>query len=128
MQDKIGIPDLEAGEVILTDCGLYDHYGIYVGNNEVVHFSAGRENRLSSKHAYIQKTSLDEFMENGLKVERMETTSAYTREQVVLRALEKVGSGRGEYDLLFNNCEHFAHWCKYGSKESKQVKQGVKAA
>jgi len=27
----------------------------------------------------------------------------------------------GDYDLLRNNCEHFATWCKTGVKSSKQV-------
>ena len=29
--------------------------------------------------------------------------------------------GEQRYNLLFNNCEHFAHWCKTGRHRSSQV-------
>jgi hypothetical protein len=29
--------------------------------------------------------------------------------------------GEQRYNLLFNNCEHFAHWCKTGRHRSAQV-------
>jgi len=29
--------------------------------------------------------------------------------------------GEQNYNLLFNNCEHFAHWCKTGRHRSAQV-------
>lgn len=41
-------------------------------------------------------------------------------EKVVLRARERLGEN--QYDLLENNCEHFAMWCKTGIKSSEQVK------
>jgi hypothetical protein len=30
--------------------------------------------------------------------------------------------GERDYDLLHNNCEHFAVWCKTGRPESSQVR------
>ena len=33
--------------------------------------------------------------------------------------------GEHKYNLLFNNCEHFASWCKTGVSESQQVKDFV---
>jgi hypothetical protein len=35
------------------------------------------------------------------------------------RALGRLGEQR--YNLIFNNCEHFAHWCKTGRHRSAQV-------
>ena len=35
------------------------------------------------------------------------------------RAMGRLGEQR--YNLLFNNCEHFAHWCKTGRHRSRQV-------
>ncbi|VDD87425.1 unnamed protein product [Enterobius vermicularis] len=38
---------------------------------------------------------------------------------IVERALMKLGTG--DYNLLFNNCEHFVKYCRYGEPESDQV-------
>ena len=51
----------------------------------------------------------------------------FPRDDIVRRAREKVGED--DYDLLFNNCETFAKWCKYGVKMSEQAqKVGVAAS
>jgi len=36
--------------------------------------------------------------------------------------------GEQNYNLLFNNCEHFAHWCKTGRHRSAQVESWLPAA
>ena len=38
-----------------------------------------------------------------------------------LRACSRLGEH--EYDLIFNNCEHFAIWCRTNVAESKQTKR-----
>lgn len=46
--------------------------------------------------------------------------------EVVKRAEEKIGDYNlhwHEYNLLFNNCEHFATWCKTGKAFSSQTCQ-----
>lgn len=43
----------------------------------------------------------------------------YTPEETVARAKERIGERN--YDLVENNCEHFALWCKTGISESRQV-------
>ena len=43
----------------------------------------------------------------------------YTPAETVRRAKSKLGET--EYNLLFNNCEHYAIWCKTGLHESHQV-------
>ena len=40
-------------------------------------------------------------------------------EAVVARAKRRLGEGG--FDFLFNNCEHFATWCKTGRSASRQV-------
>ena len=47
----------------------------------------------------------------------------YSGEETVRRARGELG--KGGYNLLCNNCEHFAIWCKTGLKESSQVNQAV---
>lgn len=43
----------------------------------------------------------------------------YTPEETIERAKSKLGED--EYSLIFNNCEHFAIWCKTGISESRQI-------
>lgn len=43
----------------------------------------------------------------------------YSAKWTVARARKKLGMHG--YDLLFNNCEHFAIWCKTGISNSRQV-------
>lgn len=43
----------------------------------------------------------------------------YTPEETIMRAKSKLGEAR--YSLLFNNCEHYAIWCKTGVHQSHQV-------
>lgn len=43
----------------------------------------------------------------------------YSPEETVQRARSKIGER--QYNLVFNNCEHFAVWCKTGLSESRQI-------
>ena len=43
----------------------------------------------------------------------------YSAKETVERAKSRIGET--QYNLAFNNCEHFALWCKTGLKESSQV-------
>jgi Lecithin retinol acyltransferase len=44
---------------------------------------------------------------------------------VVERAKSRLGER--DYNLLFNNCEHFTSWCKTGIDDSKQVRNYLPA-
>lgn len=144
---------------------LYDHYGVYTGNDEIIHYwSTNASNRDKSCNNTITKTSFNEFLDGSTKyfilsfpekpgaptkIERSNgnlglgiikrptdfLTSAslswamnclkyrdyhlYTATETVKRAESKLGC-KG-YSLAFNNCEHFAIWCKTGVSESHQV-------
>ncbi len=49
--------------------------------------------------------------------------SPYTGEEIRKRAFSRLGED--EYDLLVNNCEHFANWCCTGEADSEQVEDVV---
>ncbi|GHU54323.1 hypothetical protein FACS189442_0390 [Spirochaetia bacterium] len=53
------------------------------------------------------------------KIIRSSQYHLYSAEETVERARSKIGES--EYNLVINNCEHFAVWCKTGLSESKQV-------
>ena len=106
--------------------GIYKHYGVYVGNDTVVHFSGGEGFELSAKRACIRKTSLENFRKNDEIQIETRCCESYSRKETVMRALGAVGTEKGKYALPWNNCEHFANWCRYGEKRSSQVEQFVR--
>ena len=50
----------------------------------------------------------------------------YNGEEAIARAMTRCDTGKGEYSLIFNNCEHFCRSVKTDKKESLQVQRAVK--
>ena len=129
----ISYPILKAGDILSVNRSplhiknLYKHYGVYIGNNKVVHFTAlGCSRETNAKLAYIQETSLQEFINGGLyNIEEL-AFYIFSSTEIVQRAKRSVGHGLGTYSLIFNNCEHFAIWCATGIPVSSQVNRVTK--
>jgi hypothetical protein len=93
--------------------GLYKHYGIDCGDRTVIHYRKPSET--------IERTSLETFRRgNPVYVAEYSDGFGYIADVVVERAKSRLGEQ--EYNLLFNNCEHFTSWCKTGISDSKQIK------
>ena len=45
---------------------------------------------------------------------------------VIKDAMKQIGKRSGEYNLVTNNCEHFANEMKYGKHKSYQVNRNLK--
>ncbi len=96
--------------------GVYQHHGIDCGDNTVIHYRKPSE--------IIERTSLGVFTrENKIYVRQYPVGFCFIPEVVVHRAESRLGENK--YNLLFNNCEHFATWCKIGVSESKQIKEFI---
>lgn len=112
--------DLMIGSHIKTSRTGYSHHGIYCGNGRVVHYSGFAQ---AFKKGKLEITTLQGFLGGESKYYVIEYPSnkvRFSSEEIVKRALDRVGEDR--YNLVFNNCEHFAAWCVTGKSESKQVK------
>ncbi|MEB3291129.1 MAG: lecithin retinol acyltransferase family protein [Leptolyngbya sp.] len=92
--------------------GVYQHHGIDYGDGTVVHY------RKLGENAQVERTSLETFSW-GHPVYRVYHTVADPDDVVIARAESRLGEC--QYDLFFNNCEHFATWCKTGRHESAQL-------
>ncbi|XP_039156140.1 lecithin retinol acyltransferase-like [Eucalyptus grandis] len=113
--------------------GLYSHHGIYIGEDNIIHFT----------RTGVNKTSLDSFRREGEKLHSLHSY-AYGRplleywlmrwgtrttlpdaklpEEVINKAWELYeGNSFGKYDLINNNCEHFAVFCRTGVRASAQT-------
>ena len=89
--------------------GLFNHHGIDLGDGTVAHYLEGRE---------ILRSPLEEFSQ-GQPLQVINHPEASPVGVTLRRAMGRLGEQ--DYNLLFNNCEHFATWCKTGRHRSEQV-------
>ncbi len=89
--------------------GLFLHHGIDLGDGTIAHYLEGRE---------ILRSPLADF-KRGLEISVVEHDHPSPVGVTLRRAMSRIGEQR--YNLLFNNCEHFASWCKTGRHQSGQV-------
>ena len=116
---------LQPGDVIYTDHVLFKHYGVYAGKGRVIHYIGERGHFGGS--IGIRETSLEEFTKGKeFTVVKFKGANQYSGQETVQRARSRIREE--SYNLLFNNCEHFALWCKTGESKSIQVEQAVTAA
>jgi hypothetical protein len=91
--------------------GLFMHHGIDLGDGTVAHYLEGRE---------ILRSPIEEFCRGQAVTPMVYPDGGCSPVGVTLRrAMSRLGEQN--YNLLFNNCEHFAHWCKTGRHRSSQV-------
>jgi hypothetical protein len=91
--------------------GLFNHHGIDLGDGTVAHYLEGRE---------ILRSPTDAFSRGQpVRVVPYPEGSCSPPGVCLRRAMGRLGEQN--YNLLFNNCEHFAHWCKTGRHRSAQV-------
>lgn len=99
---------------ILTYQHPYQHHGIDCGDGYVIHFSRTR-NIVRDTMSYFMSKSKDGIVYTyNHRPEECDSPSV-----VIHRAKSRLG--KGGYNLVSNNCEHFASWCKTGHKKSKQI-------
>lgn len=91
--------------------GLFQHHGIDLGDGTVAHYLEGRE---------ILRSPSEEFGRGQpISVVAYDDGACSPPGVTLRRAMGRLGEQ--QYNLLFNNCEHFAHWCKTGRHRSRQV-------
>ncbi|XP_035281168.1 lecithin retinol acyltransferase-like [Anguilla anguilla] len=136
-------PSFQRGDLLEVPRTLFIHFGIYLGENKVAHLMPDimpvitndkcqiqkmvTNKRLLlgvlSKNATIRVDTVEDFaygskillnnMDNILKMQPL------PNEEIAKRAEKLIGVI--PYSLLWNNCEHFATYCRYGSFVSLQT-------
>jgi hypothetical protein len=94
----------------------YHHDGIDLGNGSVIHFAADPGGNKAT--ACIRVDSYADFAGAGAITVRP-YGPGFNPEETIARAESRLGE-QG-YDLVGNNCEHFARWCVTGDHTSEQV-------
>ncbi|KAM6960267.1 lecithin retinol acyltransferase-like [Tautogolabrus adspersus] len=138
-------PRFQRGDLLEVPRTLFTHFGIYLGEDRVAHLipdilpaltSDSRQIQrlvtntrlllgVLSKRASIRTDSVEDFAYGaGILLNHMDRAvlrSPLTGEEVAQRAERLVGSV--SYSLLWNNCEHFVTYCRYGTAQSLQTDQ-----
>jgi hypothetical protein len=131
--EYVHLPDI--GSHLVTPRIGYTHHGIYVGNKEVIQYSGFSGESFNSddivpidttKRSPVEKVHLKDFTQGKDYSIEDHPHATYSADEIVKRAHQRLNES--EYNLVFNNCEHFANWCIYGIKESNQVNNAVRVA
>ena len=126
-----GLADLAAGDIIyrplsgVVGFANYCHYGVYVGRNEVIHFTQYK------RKGKLEKVSLEDFADDkAVDIQRdFSLHGRHSKKDTMMKALEIYQIEDSElleewdkYNLNSTNCEHFANYCATGVKYSRQTK------
>ncbi len=91
----------------------YRHLGIDCGDGSIIHYR-------KVGTATVTRTSTAAFA-RGSPVYTLHQHLSFIPDVVIHRAESRLGEQR--YNLFFNNCEHFANWCKTGENVSHQLNE-----
>ena len=117
------------GDIIRCQVGGLFHYGIFVSEEEVIQFGYNPSLREKDKNNIVViATDIDTFA-CGQMVQVGELTfedhkKRFAPEIVVQRARKRLGESG--YNIIHNNCEHFAYECYTGIKYSSQEEEARK--
>ncbi len=104
------------GDILKVSMGLYSHYGVDYGNDEVLELSGDRAKEISS--AKVRVSSRATFAHGGI----VEVVCSPTQQQLegfMTRAFQLLGEPG--YNLIGRNCEHVARYVATGNWTSTQV-------
>ncbi len=115
----------KSGDMVRVKVGSVYHYGVFVSEEEVIQFGFAPIARQTLKDSEIEVCSadVDAFLCGGF----LEVATLDKKEQKQRRkpkeTVEVARSRLGEkgYNILYNNCEHFAYECVMGEKKCTQA-------
>ena len=94
---------LKKGDHIKVMRTVYSHHSIYIGEGQVIEYNDG----------VVEKSSLESFAD-GDRIIYVSEPSCYSNDEIVRRAKSRLGEC--DYNLVWNNCENFATWCRCGGE------------
>ncbi len=115
MKNNWVIKKLTPGDQIRVARKGYYHHGIYIGNDEVIHYTSLLGDIANPNDIKVMKTSLDFFLKDGYPEVRAYTLKEKchlrNKKEIINLAISKIGEG--EYDFIHHNCEHFSNECAF---------------
>lgn len=113
------------GDMVRVKLGDIYHYGVFVDGGEIIQFGLAPTARQMLKDSEIEVCASDKatflcggVLETAVLNETEEKTRRNPRETI---ALCRSRLGERGYNILYNNCEHFAYECVMGEKKCTQA-------
>ena len=123
-EEKWTVREIRPGDIIRVYTGRYWHFGIYAGNETVIHFAGPDARTLTdASTARIRRDPLSRFsMGKSLEV-REYSLKEKLKKRPAKKVIEEAESRLGDagYDIIYNNCEHFVNKCVFGIAYSTQI-------
>lgn len=122
---KWSYKDPSYGDMVRVMTGTIYHFGIYVSDDEVIQFGLTPSLRagVADVDVEVLATDIDTFLAGGFlevcEFDKSEKKKNRTPEETVKYARGKMGT-KG-YNILYNNCEHFANECISGNHVCRQA-------
>ena len=111
------------GDIVRVSLGSIYHFGIFVSEDEIIQFGLPPTPGRRAEDVEVISSPVCDFLAGGfLEVgypEGSEKKRRRSAEQTVSAARARLGE-RG-YDIIHNNCEHFANECAFGEKFSSMT-------
>ena len=111
------------GDIVRVSLGLIYHYGIFVSEEEVIQFGLPPTPNRKSEDVEVLSAPVSAFLAGGFLevgcMERQDKKRRRSPEETVACARKRLGE-KG-YDIIHNNCEHFANECAFGEKFSSMT-------
>ncbi|XP_035698730.1 lecithin retinol acyltransferase-like [Branchiostoma floridae] len=93
---------------------FFSHWGVYAGDGKVIH----RTGDYGGGSGFLGYP-LSSLFPSGVQVGKAKDMAVPSGDEVVERARSRLGETG--YNVLWNNCEHFATGCRYGKEQSQQA-------
>ena len=103
------------GDIVRVKVSFYYHYGIFVSESEVIQFGLPDNVTQRAEDVRVLATDVGTFL-NGGDIEVGITKTRHSPQKTVELARSRIGEAG--YDILHNNCEHFATECALGKSQS----------
>lgn len=115
--ESASVDELTPGMHVVAHRIGYQHHGIYIGEGKVIAYLLDTGVTVCSWEQFVDGDSVTVYEHDDAQ---------YSADEIVQRALSRVGED--DYNLVFNNCEHFANWCITGNAKSYQVREATVTA
>lgn len=112
----------EKGDWIRSKINGYYHHGVFLNENEVIHYCSEQGFSILNRNMEVRKTGIDVFSQNNIIEVRSfdgENEKINDQQKVCTRADSMIGEKK--YDFFYNNCEHMTNDCFFNKRESEYI-------